>query len=216
MAIYRHCPQCFKGYETKAQFIDHMVNDYQHRYSKAASMRAWKKADAHARAEELQASIEALGLVSCKGCKAAIAPETVGRDFGHGNVYCGACYRVVDGLGWLIKTAFSDYGYGYQTDDASRDFISAGYESFEKAERHLRSHQAQIAMQPDNWLAGIELIVSPVDRKEHLGYVAWQMTAQRLGYTTHDCRFGDERFGAFSKAEQETARNLYLQYQLAA
>lgn len=212
----RHCPQCFKGYETKAAFLSHMVDDWQHQYSKAAAMRAWKAADAKAQAEQRDAAIAALGMVRCFGCQAAIDPAQAARLFNpeseySKHYYCGACYREIDGIGWVMR-AYDSYAYGYvrTADDSINEHAASGYDSMESAERRLRSHMAQMrAHGPDHWLDGCEFIQNREDLRDHLRLVASYMTYEKLGYRSNGP--GDPRWEFENNCERSIYQELIAQ-----
>jgi len=181
------CPQCFRSQDNKAQFMNHLVENYQHCYSKAAAMREYKKALAEAQEEQRQEALKALGYKECPNCKKLSDAGlwkpmqfTRLRD----RAVCVDCQpvKVLNNIGGIYKSQYNDSGYDYAF--VGSDYTSSNYETIEKVERMMRLH---VADQTDD----VSQIENEEDRKEYYRRQAWQRRMREImgvGHCDNDAR----------------------------
>ena len=172
------CTVCFRIQDSKAEFIEHQ--QLREGFSKAAAGRNFRRALASAEAEQRENTIDALGLIKCAGCSAAILPEhaTAESDSAVGtHRFCVSCVRSFPEMGARCVYQHGCWWYGF----GDRFALSGGYKTAAEAERALRRHVAGNLIAEDNPLAGLSLLSEHQDISDYLHLAAWHTTYSKLG-----------------------------------
>lgn len=175
------CPQCYRTRDNKAEFIGHMLG-YQHDYSKAAAIRAYRKALALAEKEQREHALMALGYEECPNCK-ELSDAGLWKPMQFTRLadkpVCVDCQPVktIYGVGGIYKNRYNESGYDYAF--VGSEYTSSQHGTVEQVERMMRLH---VAEQTDN--AGI--IEQEEDRKEYYRRAEWQRRMREIMTAGHD------------------------------